>query len=249
MNTQAALRQQAIKHAKEGLWESAIEANTALIEIDPKDTGAYNRMGVAYLQLGKQRLAKQQFVHALEIDKNDKIAKKQLERLKNNQSISPAFVSQHFIEEPGKTKTVELTRLAGKEVLDSIHVGKECTLIIKNRYISVVVDQKYVGALPEDLSFRLTKLITTGNEYSCAIRSCCGKSCEVYIREESRSKQNAQTHSFPPKKIVLNSLLDSDELDEDFKLEENIPVEIVETDRDTEKDLEDLSTEEVVNHD
>lgn len=246
MNTQAALRQKAIKNAKDGLWEAAIETNLSLIEIDQKDTGAYNRLGVAYLQLGKTRLATKQFKQALEIDRNNKIAKKQLERIKNKQTISPAFVSQHFIEEPGKTKTVELTRLAGKNTLDTISVGKSCNLVIKNRFISVMVDDAYIGALPEDLSFRLTKLINTGNTYSCAVRSCCRKSCEVYIREEERSKKNAFTHSFPPSKIALNGLSDADEFDEEFTLEENIPVEIVETDTDTEKNFDEINSEDVV---
>ena len=148
MNTQATLRQKAIRAAKNSLWNEAVETNSALIEIDEKDTGAYNRLGVAYLQLKKSKLAKDQFKRVLEIDVNNKIAKKQLERIKNKQSVSPAFVSQHFIEEPGKTKTVELTRLAGKAVLDSLVVGKNCELVIKNRYISVMADDKYVGALP-----------------------------------------------------------------------------------------------------
>lgn len=248
MNTQAALRQRAIKNAKNGQWDAAIENNQSLIDMDEKDTGAYNRLGVAYLQLGKVRLATRQFKAALEIDKNNKIAQKQLARIKNKQTVSPAFVSQHFIEEPGRTKTVELTRLAGKKVLDSLSVGKSCELLIKNRFISVQVDDNYIGALPEDLSFRLAKLMKTGNKYSCAIRSCCSKSCEVYIREEERSKQNAHTHSFPPSKIALNSLSDSDEIDEEFKLEENIPVEIVETDNDTEKNLDEINTEDVINN-
>ncbi|NCS97766.1 MAG: hypothetical protein GW762_04220 [Candidatus Pacebacteria bacterium] len=249
MNTQAALRLKAIKNAKEGLWETAIETNLSLITIDPKDTNAYNRLGVAYLQLGKTRLATKQFKQSLDLDRNNKIAKKQLERIKNKQTISPAFVSQHFIEEPGKTKTVELTRLAGKETLDNLSVGKSCKLVIKNRYISIMVDNAYIGALPEDLSFRLTKLINTGNIYSCAVRSACRKACEVYIREEERSKQNALTHSFPPNKIALSSLNDDTDFDDTLTLEENIPVEIVETDTDSEKNLDEFNTEDVIrNH-
>ncbi len=246
MNTQASLRQQAIQHAKDGLWEEAIATNQSLIEMNPKDTGALNRLGVAYLQIGKNRLATQQFKQALEIDKNNKIARKQLDRIKNKQTISPAFISQHFIEEPGKTKTVELTRLAGRAVIDNLTVGNECALAIKNRYISVLVGDTYIGALPEDLSFRLTKLIKSGNTYSCAVRSCCHNTCEVYIREEKRSKQNALTHSFPPSKIALSSLNDNEVIDEDLSLEENIPVEIVETDNDTEKNLDEINTDDVI---
>jgi tetratricopeptide (TPR) repeat protein len=245
MNTQAILRQKAILAAKKGAWDQAVAHNLSLLEIDSKDTGALNRLGVAYLQLHKPKLAREQFQKTLEIDRTNKIAKKHLDKIKNKQAvITPAFVQQHFIEEPGKTKTVALHRLASKDVLESITVGATCELKNKNRYISVSVNGKYVGSLPEDLSFRLTKLIDTGNTYICAIRSCCNKSCEVYIREKTRSKKNANTHSFPPNKIALNSL--TDDLDERFVFEENIPVQIVDVDRDFEKTIEDFSTDEVI---
>jgi tetratricopeptide (TPR) repeat protein len=233
MSLHADLRNLAIKDAKNGDWQQAVEHNLQIIELSPENTNALNRLGIAYVQLGKLNLAKKQFKQVLELDRNNKIATKLLDKLQNNQNcIAPSFSKSHFIEEPGKTKTVSLYRLAGKTVLDNISVGKECELKIKNRFISIEVNGKYIGSLPEDLSFRLTKLMNSGNQYQCLIRSCNQKNCEVYLKEILRSKKNLGTHSFPPNKMSLSPL---SELDEAVVLEENIPVEIVDTDTDAER--------------
>ena len=243
MSVQADLRNLAIKDAKNGDWEQAVEHNLQILEINPESTNALNRLGVAYVQLGKLKKAKGSFLKVLELDKNNKIANKHYEKLKNNQACNaPSFSTGNFIEEPGKTKTVTLFRLAGKNILDAVTVGKECELKMKNRFISVEVDGNYIGALPEDLSFRLTKFMKSGNTYKCLVRSCSQKNCEVFLKETKKSAKNAGTHSFPPSKMALNPL---SELDEAVVLEENIPVEIVETDNDTEKTLDSVEPKEL----
>jgi tetratricopeptide (TPR) repeat protein len=232
MSTQSDLRDMAIRAAKDSNWEDAVNYNSQIVDLNPEDTNAMNRLAIAHVQLKNIKKAKKIFKEVLEIDKNNKIAKKHLDKLQNNLScIPPLFVKKHFIEEPGKTKVVPLYRLSGKNILDQLSVGKECELIIKNRYISVEIDGQYIGALPEDLSFRLTRLIKSGNEYLCLIRSCSNKDCEVYLREIKQSAKNKGTHSFPTSKISLNPL---SEVEEKGVLEENIPVEIVETDTDEE---------------
>lgn len=243
MSLQADLRNLAIKDAKNGDWQQAVDHNLQLLELDPDNTNALNRLAVAYVQLGQVKKAKETFLQVLEFDKNNKIANKHLEKIKNNQTyVAPSFSKSHFIEEPGKTKTVPLFRLAGKNVLDAVSVGKECSLKIKNRFISIEVDGTYVGALPEDISFRLSKLIKSGNEYQCLIRSCNPKNCEVFLKESFQAEPNRGTHSFPPNKMSLNPL---SEVEESVVLEENIPVEIVETDTDTEKTLDTVDTSEL----
>ena len=233
MSLQSDLKNLAIKDAKNGDWQQAVTHNLQILELTPYNTNALNRLGIAYIQLDKISEAKKVFKQALELDKNNKIAHKHLEKLSNNLTcVAPSFSQSSFIEEPGKTKTVSLFRLAGKNVLDTVSVGKKCDLKIKNRFVSIEIDGKYIGALPEDLSFRLTKLMKTGNEYLCLIRSCNTKNCEVYLKEILQSEKNIGTHSFPPSKMSLNPLGD---LDEAVVLEENIPVEIVETDNDTER--------------
>ncbi len=235
MNKKTTLQLQAIQAAKNNDWHKAAEYNQALINLDELDISAYNRLGVAYLQLCDKKKAKDVFQKVMEIDKSNAIARKHLYRLSHNQNIAiPTFCTDQFIEEPGKTKTVDLHRLASKNVLSEIVVGSEATLVPKNRYISVEVNGIYVGALPEDLSFRLTKLINTGNEYSCRIRSVSGCSCAVFLRETKRSKRNEHTNSFPLSKTQLATINDID----DIFLEDDIPIQVVETDNDVEKTLE-----------
>ena len=233
------LQTQAIKAAKNQDWEQALQFNQELIELKPQDTGALNRLGATYLQLKKARKAQQVYKQVLEIDKSNKLALKHLQRIKEKQITSlPTFSNESFIEEPGKTKSIELYRLADKNVLKKIAIGQECLLQPKNRYISVCIDQTYVGSLPEDLSFRLAKLIKTGNKYFCRVRSCDGIKCVVHIREAERSRANRDIASFANSQTNAAAAT-INEVDESM-LEKNIPVEIVDTDTDAERTLEDF---------
>ncbi len=237
------VKQLAIAAAKRSDWQSAVEFNLTLLQQNPNDVSALNRLGVSYLQLQDKNSAREAFNKVLEIEKLNPIAKRNLARLKGNGSANVSFSTQYFIEEPGKTKTVELHRLAGKTVLDSLSVGQQCELKLKNRYISVECVGQYVGALPEDLSFRLTKLINWGNTYTCIIRSCSNNACSVFLKESHRSKKNQEIHSFPPGKLNHSSIAD---IDDRFLLDEDIPVEIVETDQDYEKSLDEIDTDQSI---
>ncbi len=238
------LSAQAIAAAKSSNWEDAITINTQILDQDPKNINALNRMGIAYLQMNKKNKARDCFKQTLDIDKTNNIAKKQLARIKAKQNlVVPTFHREHFIEEPGKTKIVDLHRLAGKSVLSQVAVGQTCQLNLKKRYISVENEQGiYIGALPEDISFRLSKLIKTGNEYSCRLHSCNYNQCSVYLKEVRKSKRNAEIHSFPPNKAA-GSIND---IDDRFLLEDDdIPVQIVDHDNDNEKTLDDIDTTEL----
>lgn len=240
------LSSQAITAAKNSDWEEAIAINSQILEQDPQNINAFNRMGIAYLQLNKKNKARDCFKKTLEIDKTNNIAKKQLARIKaKHHLIMPTFHREHFIEEPGRTKIVELHRLAGKGVLSQLAVGQTCQLNLKKRYISVENEQGvYIGALPEDISFRLSKLIKTGNKYSCRLHSCNYNQCSVYLKEINRSKRNAEIHSFPPNKTAGST----NDIDDRFLLEDDdIPVQIVDHDNDNEKTLDDIDTTELGN--
>lgn len=243
MNKQVVLQLQAVTAAKNSNWQKAIAFNEEMLAIDPKDIGALNRLGLAYIQIGKTAKAKKTFRQALKIDSSNPIAQKNLDKLKNKQSTLPSFSKEHFIEEPGKTKIVELHRLASKNVLTSLAPGSECTLKIKNRYIAIESDKKYIGTLPEDLSFRLTKLINRGNQYECFIHSISTKSCQVYayLKEVTRSKRNNNILSFPASK---NSIATINDIDEKFLLENDIPMEIVSTDTDAEITIDNIQPQD-----
>lgn len=224
------LTQSAIQAAKEQNWDAAIAHNQAIIQEQPSEVPALIRLGVAYAQQGKTTLAKQSFTEALTFDKSNQLAKKHLEKLKNHQQISLSHLpeGEQFIEEPGKTKTVELHRLAGKELLEKLTLGQSCELKMKNRFISVEAEKKYVGSLPEDLSSRLTKLMKGGNTYACYISSVTCHSCSVFLKELQRAKEFEFVNSFPPIRNQAMSLTDM-YLDDDvaFELIEAVPPQIV----------------------
>jgi tetratricopeptide (TPR) repeat protein len=243
MNKQNLLQLQAVKAAKKLDWNTAISLNQSIIDIDPNNLGALNRMGVAYLQNKKNGLAKRAFNKALEVDNSNPIAKKHLDSIKKKKiTKTPLFSRVHFIEEPGTTKIVDLHRIANKTILEKLSVSQPCSLKPKGRYLSVVTeDNEYLGALPEDLSFRLTKLMKRGNTYASYVHSITTKSCKVYIKESSRSKVNENINSFSLNKSSGHLGVIND-VDDRFLLEKNIPVAIVETDKDNEKTIDDVDS-------
>ncbi len=232
------LENQAIQATKNQDWELALSVNLSILEIEPNNVPALMRSGIAYVQLNDKAKAKDAFDQVLTIDKSNALAKKHLLKLKNNQKIilSHLPTNEEFIEEPGKSKTVDLHRLAGKDTLESLSVGQVCTLKSKNRFISVESNKVYIGSLPEDLSARLSKLIAGGNTYMCYIQSLSSTSCTVFIKEATRSKHNEFIHSFPVSKSQSGGLNDMYLSDDSIPLQmEDIPLQLVETDADDEK--------------
>ena len=229
------LKQQAVLAAKQGEWEVAVRINESILSQEPSDAGALNRLGTALIQLKDYSKAKSAFKAALELDRFNTIAKKNLEKLQHHDANhTPTFAKQHFIEEPGKTKIVDLHRLSGKQTLETVTAGSPCVFICKKRYISVEVGGVYVGALPEDVSFRLSKLMQTGNEYECFVRSVSNNSCSIYIREAFRSPQNQNISSFP---VSRNSSVIVDDVDEMLlKEDRDFPSDEFETEEDTSTD-------------
>lgn len=245
-NTLSALQLQAINAAKRQDWGNAVSLNTEILTQHPDDIGALNRLGVAQLNQGDKKAAQEAFEQALRVDKSNPIARKHLEKLKNNQAHTIiTFSNEHFIEEPGKTKSVELHRLAGKNVLDTLAVGESVELKLKNRYISIErQDGTYIGALPEDLSLRLSNLVKTGNTYSCFVQSISSNSCTVYLKEAVRSAVNQYANSFPINKTTMAAIND---VDEQFLFEDNIPVQTGEDESgeiEVEKNISEFSSEE-----
>ncbi len=99
MNTATMLRHQAVNAAKTGDWKLAVTLNTQILSDSPTDTHALNRLGVAQLQLKQRDEALATFKQVLEIDKTNAIAKRHLDRMKDNQSsAAPSFTNQHYID-------------------------------------------------------------------------------------------------------------------------------------------------------
>lgn len=232
MQNQMLLRQEAINAVKNSDWSKAIQINQEILQSYPSDLEAMNRLGMALLKDGQTAEAKKTFKQVLEIDKSNIIANKNIEKIKNKEPNVDIVFDQNndFIEEPGKSKIITLHRLAGKDQLKKLKVGQACFLQLKNRYISLTDEKdKHIGALPEDISFRLSKLISNGNEYRCVIYKVNDKQCMVLIKETLRSKKNEQSVSFPSK------IQNNPALPDDFILEEDIPFEVIDEEEDEEE--------------
>lgn len=195
----------AIQVALEGKWEEAIELNLTLIKDNPNDIATLNRLGHAYTKLGQIDKAHETYKKVLTLDKYNPITTKGLKRLKAKQKaktsdkdISAPPIRADFLEESGKTKTTQLVRLADNEVITNLHIGQPVFLTAKKRSISVITENNiYIGSLPDDLSFRLGKLLRGSNKYEALIKSLEAHAVLIFIRETERSKRFKNTPSFP----------------------------------------------------
>ncbi len=197
MSTISNLETQAINAAKKADWDQAILANSNILKDHPADIGALNRTGFAYMQAGDIDRAIEYYKRTLEVEKDNPIALRQLENIRQNHVKTPQFEAENFVEEPSKSKIISLLRLANKDVLENLCIGQKLTLRPKGRFISVEAqDKTYIGSLPEDISLRLSHLIERGNEYLCQLHSASSKHISVFIRETYQSPANRNLHSF-----------------------------------------------------
>ena len=72
---------EAISLAMENRWEEAVSVNREIVESFPEDIEAYNRLGRAFVELGRYKNAKAAFQAAVAISPSNTIAQKNLERL------------------------------------------------------------------------------------------------------------------------------------------------------------------------
>lgn len=202
------LHHQAIAAALSANWELAIKLNQEILESDPENIDALNRLARSYFELGEIKLAKKYYAKSLKSDPYNQIASKFLKRIetfskkagkkfKVGENFSSQVSSDLFIEEPGKTRLVTLLKLAEPHKLSLLSPGNPVNLIIKNRGIGVT-DQngEYLGVLPDDLSHRLTKLINGGNKYQAFIKSIKFNSLSILIKEVFRSSRFKNQPSF-----------------------------------------------------
>lgn len=186
--------QKAIQAALLCNWKEAEEINLRILKENPKSTQALNRLAYALLQQSKIDEAKKIYSKVLKIDKYNQIAAKNLQKVSNLKKIDrkidgqlPIIHPALFLEEPGKTKSTTLLNVAPFSILSSLTIGQEVFLHPKRFSIEVRDSQKrYLGALPDDLSFRLLRFLKEGNLYKVFIKSISKNASSVFIKEIQR---------------------------------------------------------------
>jgi hypothetical protein len=194
----ASLKSQAIQTALVGDWHNAVTLNQSILLDEPNDIDTLNRLAFAFLSLGNTKDAKDLYEKVLMLDMKNPIAIRNLKRLsENNIKISHTPLNNLFIEEPGKTKVMELINIADKKVIAYLRSGEMISLTIKrNRIFALNTENQFVGMLPDDICQRLIKFINAGNQYEAYIRTVDNNRVSIFIRETKRVKKFRDQPSF-----------------------------------------------------
>lgn len=194
----------AIREALQQHWDEAVALNKDILKENPHHIEALNRIGYAFFQMGKFKDAKLYFDKVLKLDTYNRIAlnnvkkltplvKKHLKSDGKTSHISPLL----FLEEPGKTKVIDCLNVAQSAVLSTLTCGQEVVFKVKKHGIDIRdTHGVYIGALPDDLSFKLTKFMEGGNEYSLYVKHVSKACVSLFIRELKRGKKFVNQPSF-----------------------------------------------------
>ena len=214
------LPERAIALAMENRWSEAADVNRKIIELYPNDADAYNRLGKALLEMGRYREALTTYQKAVELDSNNLIAKKNIDRLSHLAEKEPVAAEgarqaaksaegeagrinpNIFIEETGKTGLTTLIKLGDREVLLRLTAGDRVDLRVNENALEVYdEDGNYVGAVEPKLAKRLIGLMAGGNRYAAAVTTVTGHSITLIVRETYQHPSQRGKFSFPPKAL------------------------------------------------
>ena len=192
------LKSQAIQTALVGDWNNAVSLNQQILDAEPNDIDTLNRLAFAFLSLGQAKLAKNLYEKVLSLDMKNPIALRNLKRLTDVNTTRPSVTLNNlFIEEPGKTKVIELLNVADKKVISHLRSGEMLELKIKrNKIFAIDSDNQYIGMLPDDICQRLIKFIKAGNQYEAYIRTVDSNRLCILVRETKRIKRFRDQPSF-----------------------------------------------------
>jgi len=195
------LARDAITHALSGNWEKAVEVNRLILEDDSQDVDALNRLAKAYSELGNTKKSKETLNKVLKIDPLNPIAQKAVAKgfVSSMSNVDPGT----FLEEPGKTRLVELLNLGDKKVTSKLNVGNALKMVCHQHRVSVVTTEgKYVGIFPDDFAARTRDLIKGGNVYDCIVKTADPDKIAVFVKETGKGEKMKGVISFPMEKAT-----------------------------------------------
>lgn len=202
----------ALKAAAEGRWQEAADANRAVLafaaEIKVEERiEAQNRLAKCLWELGDLAGSKKEYQVTLTLDPLNRIAERNLERLKGlikqvGKKTTPSFEGATtpagiFIQEAGTTGFAHLTNVADVATLAQVNPGDAVELLTLSNRLIAKANGVEIGRVEPRIAARLLKLIADGNVYSAGITSISGGDIRIIIREESVSAKNLGKVSFP----------------------------------------------------
>ena len=198
------LAKRAVALAMKNRWDDAAKVNRSILTLFPNDIEAYNRLGKALSELGRNREARTAFEAVRSRSPNNPIAKKNLARLaKLADDEAPKMARRsnrgvQFLEDSGKAGVTALVKLAPPAVLRKLTPGDLVRLVAKGVGLTVADEfQTYVGQVEPRVGARIARLMRGGNRYEATVRSAEDDALVVIIRETYKSPSQARNVSFP----------------------------------------------------
>lgn len=218
------LAQQAINLALLGKWEEATVINLQILVSDPKNIDALNRLARTYAEVGKIDLAKNTAERVLEIDPNNTIAIKCLDKWKMMKKGDVHFTKTSsagvFLEESGKTKLITLVNPGDRKVFAGLDSGDEVKILSHAHTVSIATqDGKYIGKIPDDSALKIRNAIKSGAKFQVYIKSIDLKDITIFIRSSIFlfPVEKLDYVSFTPPELVHKTSVDVGlELPEEF---------------------------------
>lgn len=215
------LSQAAINAALSSNWEEATKINQRILSLSSENTEALNRLAKAFMCAGEIDKANKTYKKVLTIDPYNIIAVKNIEKIsklcggntatmtksngvtiKSMNSNNHVNLSSVFLFEPGKTKAVNLYNLASPAVLAALNCGDRIEIVPKKHSITITTQEGiYLGALPDDISYKMIGFIEGGNKYEAFVKYATTKSLTVFVREVERSSKFASQPTFQETRI------------------------------------------------
>ena len=200
------LTEQVIAQAAAGDWAAAAETNRKILEMGP-DAEAENRLAKSLWELGELGEAREHYQVALALDPTNRIAERNIERLRvlmseaGDKSAAPEKAEKApvaiFVEETGKTGFAMLTDLASPRALAHVNPGDSVELISEGNRLYAEANGTRIGIVEPRVAARLLKLLADGNKYSAGITSLGDRDVRIVIREIFQDPRNYGKVSFP----------------------------------------------------
>jgi len=253
------LEDEAIKMALEGRWEEAERLNQRILEREPDNVEALNRVGKALLELRRYEESYAAYGRGLELDPYNRIARKSRERLATilasattqaavQETEREQILPDLFISESGKSAVVPLHGIAPRSVLQRMSRGEAVRLESLGQMVVVKTeDGVTLGRLDPRIGRRLAEFIQIGNRYAAAIAELDESGIKVFIRETHQHPRLVGRLSFPPIKATPPDVMRPYMRDLGLQLQEALGVELAddeEEDDEDEAEEDDLTIEE-----
>ena len=201
------LGKEAVRAALKGEWERAAELNRAVLELNPNDCEASNRLAKALMELGDYAEARQ-ILETLRVRApGNNIARKNLARLEQLQTCGGDIrrsaagddgLPGMFIAESGKSCTTILRKPAVASAMATVSAGDVVALNLRGEGVAVTArDGGYLGTIERRLGRRLHRLMAAGNQYAAAVVGTDAEGISVILRETRQHPTLRHVVSFP----------------------------------------------------